>query len=61
VQVSAPAEGGKANRAVLAVLAAALGVRPNQVRLVRGHANSRKVIEVDGLDQAAVDARLAAS
>ena len=61
VQVSAPPEGGKANQAVLALLAAALGVRLNQVRLVRGHANSRKVIEVDGVEQSAVDARLAAS
>jgi uncharacterized protein (TIGR00251 family) len=60
VQVSAPPEGGKANKAVLALLADALGVRPNQLRLVRGHANSRKVVEVDGVGQALVAARLAA-
>ena len=61
VQVSAPPEGGKANKAVLALLAEALGVRPNQLRLVRGATQSRKVVEVDGLPQAEVDARLAVS
>jgi uncharacterized protein len=60
VQVSAPPEGGKANKAVLALLAAALGVRANQLRLVRGATQSRKLVEVDGLPQAEVDARLAA-
>ena len=59
VQVSAPPEGGKANQAVLALLAAALGVKPGRLRLVRGHAQSRKVIEVDGVQQADVNARLA--
>ena len=60
VQVSAPAEGGKANKAVLVLLAEALGVRPSAVRLVRGQSQSRKVIEVDGLEQSEVDARLSA-
>ena len=59
VQVAAPPEGGKANKAVLALLADALGVRPNQVRLVRGATQSRKVVEVDGVPQAEIDARLA--
>ena len=60
VQVSAPAEGGKANKAVLALLAEALGVRPSAVRLVRGQSQSRKLIEVDGVEQSDVDARLSA-
>jgi uncharacterized protein (TIGR00251 family) len=61
VQVSAPPEGGKANKAVVALLAEALGVKLNQVRLVRGHASSRKVIEVDGVEPSAVEAWLAGS
>ena len=60
VQVSAPPEGGKANKAVTELLAGVLGVRANQVRVVKGHTQSRKVVQVDGLGQADVDARLSA-
>jgi uncharacterized protein (TIGR00251 family) len=60
VQVSAPPEDGKANQAVIAVLAEALGVKPVQVTLVRGQTQPRKVFEVSGIDQGDLDARLAA-
>ena len=50
VQVSAPPEGGKANRAVEQVIAAALGVRAQQVRVVKGHSQARKVVEVEGVE-----------
>jgi len=60
VQVSAPPEGGKANKAVIELLAAVLGVRTNQVQVIKGHTQSRKVIQVEGLNQAAIDARLRA-
>jgi hypothetical protein len=59
VQVSAPPEGGKANQAVVELIAAALGVRPNQVRIAKGQAQSRKIVQIDGCTQAEVDARLA--
>jgi uncharacterized protein (TIGR00251 family) len=59
VQVSAPPEGGKANEAVVGVIAKALGVKLQQVRIVRGHTQPRKVVEVSGIDQAEVLARLA--
>jgi uncharacterized protein (TIGR00251 family) len=55
VQVSAPPEDGKANKAVVAVLAEALGVKPAQVTLLRGHAQPRKVFEIAGIEQAALD------
>jgi uncharacterized protein (TIGR00251 family) len=55
VQVSAPPEDGKANKAVIAVLAEALGVKPGQVTLVRGHAQPRKVFEVAGVEPAALE------
>jgi uncharacterized protein (TIGR00251 family) len=55
VQVSAPPEEGKANKAVVAVLAEALGVKPAAVTLVRGHAQPRKVFEIAGVEQAALD------
>ena len=58
VQVSAPPEGGRANRAVEQVLAGALGLRSQQVRVVKGHAAPRKVVEVEGVEQDAVLRRL---
>ena len=45
VQTSAPPEGGRATRAVEALLAAALGLQAQQVRVVKGHATQRKVVE----------------
>jgi uncharacterized protein (TIGR00251 family) len=59
VQVSAPPEDGRANRAVVAVLADSLGVKASQVTLVRGQTQPRKVFDVAGIDQAALDAWLA--
>jgi uncharacterized protein (TIGR00251 family) len=50
VQVSAPPEGGKANKALIEVIAAALGVRAQQVQIVKGQAQARKVIEVSGME-----------
>ena len=57
VQVAAPPEGGRANESVVAVIAAALGVRPQQVRVVRGHTQPRKLVEIQGVETADVLAR----
>ena len=58
VQVSAPPEGGKANAAVVELLAAALGLKPQQVQVVKGHTQARKVVDVAGMEPADVLARL---
>lgn len=58
VRVSAPPEGGKANRAVCALLAGVLGVRSNRVEVVAGHANPQKTVRVTGVDAGEVLARL---
>jgi uncharacterized protein (TIGR00251 family) len=58
VQVSAPPEGGKANAAVLRVLAEALGVKLGQLELLAGHTQPRKVVRVDGLETGEINARL---
>ena len=58
VQVSAPPEKGKANAAVIEVLAEALGVRPAQITLTGGQTQPRKTFQV-AMDQAALDAKLA--
>ena len=58
VWVTAPPERGKANVAVQAVLADALGVSRESIRLVAGLKSSRKVVEVEGLAAAEVQRRL---
>ncbi len=58
VHVRAPAQRGKANDAVLRLLAAALGVERRRLRIVRGETSRQKVVSVDGLDEAEIRARL---
>ena len=60
VCVTAPPERGKANTAVERVVADALGVPRDRVRVIAGHASPRKVVEIDGVEDADVRARLGA-
>lgn len=53
-------EDGRANRALVAWLAVALGVRETAIRVVRGLGGRSKVIEVDGMDEGTLRARIAA-
>jgi uncharacterized protein YggU (UPF0235/DUF167 family) len=59
VRVTAPAEHGKANAAIEAVLAEALGVAAASVRVVAGKTSPRKLVEIAGLSEGDVYARLA--
>ncbi len=61
VQVAAAPEKGKANSAVIAVLADVLGVRAGAIELVSGQTQPRKVFRITGLDQATADARIEAA
>ena len=56
IQVSAPPEDGKANAAVLRLLASALGLKLDQVQLLRGQGNPRKTVGISGMDEAALQA-----
>jgi len=58
VRVAAAPERGRANEELLAVLAEALEVPRRDVALVSGGSSRRKVVEVAGLDLAAVKRRL---
>lgn len=49
IAVSKPPKVGAANKAVMALLAEALGVAPAEVRIVQGHAGPRKYV-VTGVD-----------
>jgi len=54
VRVAAPPVKGKANRALVKLLAKALGVSSSQVEIVRGHKARRKTVQVRGIDADAV-------
>lgn len=61
VRVTAPPERGRANDAVVGVIAQALGVERTDVRLVGGAAGRDKVLELTGLSGAEADRRLDAA
>lgn len=58
VRVAAPPEGGKANKAIEALLAEACGVPPRNVTVVSGHSRPEKTIEIRGIDASTARARL---
>ena len=58
VQVSAPPEDGKANRAVFELLAEVLGVQEDRVEVVAGPSSPRKTVRVAGVDAATARAKL---
>jgi uncharacterized protein (TIGR00251 family) len=58
VCVSAPPVDGEANRAVIALLARTLGVRPGALSIVQGVRGRDKLMRVDGLGPTDVEARL---
>jgi uncharacterized protein len=58
VRVSAPPEDGRANDAVLKLLAERVGLPRRALSLVSGHSGRDKVVQVDGLDRAESERRL---
>ena len=56
-RVAAAPVDGAANAALTALLAEVLGLPKGRVRLVAGTSNRRKLIEVEGLEPAALRAR----
>ena len=58
VRVTAPPARDRANRALERLLARRLDVRPSAVTVVSGQNSRRKVVEVEGLEEAQVRSRL---
>jgi len=58
VRVAAPPEGGRANDAVIRLLADPLSVPRDSVTLVSGHGGRDKVVELAGLGPAQIERRL---
>ena len=61
VRVSEPPEDGRANEAVLRLLAETLDVPRATVALVSGHSSRDKVVVLDGLEQSQTEQRLASA
>lgn len=61
IKVAAPPEGGKANKAIAEVLAAALGVKTSAVTIVSGAGHPEKVVRVEGVSPGIARARLGLS
>jgi uncharacterized protein (TIGR00251 family) len=61
VRVGAPPADGRANAALVRLLAAALGVAPRDVAIVAGHGGRDKVVALAGLAPAEVERRLSSA
>jgi uncharacterized protein len=58
-RVAAPPERGRANDALVALLAETLDVPHKRVHVVGGHRSRRKVVEVEGVEAIEIARRLA--
>ncbi|HWM09211.1 MAG TPA: DUF167 domain-containing protein [Solirubrobacteraceae bacterium] len=58
IRVSAPPVDGKANDALCRLVAKAADVPPSHVRVVRGHTARDKVLDVEGVEPAALRSAL---
>jgi uncharacterized protein (TIGR00251 family) len=61
VKVTPPPEGGKANAAVLELVAKALKVPKSSIRLIRGHTSREKLMAIEELSPDDFRSRLAGS
>jgi len=58
IKVKAPPEKGKANAAVIALLASKLSIEADLIEVACGHSSSSKVLSIHGLDDAQISALL---
>ena len=61
VRVTAPAEGGRANDAVVQLLADTLDLPRASVTLVSGHSARDKIVELAGVEPGEIDRRFASA
>jgi len=60
-RVTAPAHEGRANKALCRLVAKRLRIAPSNLAIVRGARSREKLLRVEGMDQASVDAELGIS
>ena len=61
VRVAAPAEGGRANEAVVRLLAETLSIPREDVSLVSGLGARDKIVQLTGLDPSQIERRLSSA
>jgi uncharacterized protein len=61
VRVAAPPEGGRANEAVVRLLAETLSLPRDAVTLVSGHGARDKIVQLAGLDPTEIERRLSSA
>ena len=61
VRVTAPAEEGRANEAVVRLLAETLSLPRDAVTLVSGHGARDKIVQLTGLDPTQIERRLSSA
>jgi uncharacterized protein len=55
IKIAQPPEDGRANRAVIELLAETLAIPPSQISIVAGHTRPRKTLQVLGVSQAQLE------
>ena len=58
MRINVAPERGKANAALIALLAKSLGVSKSSIRIVRGQHSTHKTLEISGLSQEDIITRL---
>ena len=58
VRISAPPEGGKANKAICKLFAKALNIKPVNIEIIAGHTNPEKTIQITSLSLEQISAML---
>ena len=61
VRVAAPPEGGRANEAVVRLLAETLSLSRDAVTLVSGHGARDKIVQLTGIDPTQIERRLSSA
>lgn len=56
VAVTAPAEGGKANKALVKLLAEQLDIKTDSIEIVSGHTSRTKTLKISGCDPKKIQA-----
>jgi uncharacterized protein (TIGR00251 family) len=58
IKIAAPPDKGKANKELIEFLSSVLGLEKNRLDIIKGHTSHNKIVAVDGLTRAEINARL---
>jgi uncharacterized protein (TIGR00251 family) len=58
IKISAPPDKGKANKELIEFLSDILGQKKDHLTIIKGHTSHNKLLTIEGLTQAEVNARL---